>query len=467
MIISNLINTTAEILKVAIKSSQPTDQIVSKILREKKFIGSKERKFISETVFASLRNLTLLENCNKPIQIENPNSSVSMILNTLLISDSDYIDTGYSAQKLLSLIYPNKNIIIKELITELMLNNFELTIDDVTNWITNTDYVVNELAKSLNIFKLPEYYDIISNFYSCAPWILENVHNQGYDPSELAKSLVLPAKVCLRLTEKGFEDKIHSMLDIKAIPYHKSQMIPDCIILDKRAKLDDTDEYKNGMIEIQDEGSQLIAYALAPKGVSTVLDACAGAGGKTLHIASINPLAQITASDAEYLRIKEFAKRLRRYNRRDINIKHAKTMHINHLTNLFGGMMFDYILIDAPCTGLGTARRDPLKKLRVTQKLAEKMQTRQLQILEAYSKLLKPGGIMVYATCSLVTTENQETVTKFLESNLDFVTDNLYDVLNEQGISPIGMKPDDYSVSLMPHIHGTDGFYMARMKRIE
>ena len=470
MIPNTLITTTSEILKIALKSSQPTDITVSKLLREKKYIGSKERRFISETIFACLRNLSLLENCyisNMELMPEvQKDLSMNLVLGLIIISENDNQGWKYSPNELLSLIYPNKEISITQFVSDILLNNFNLTIEQITNWIENTNFNVKKLSATLTDANNNYSINHIANLYSCPAWILEDVAKRGYSPLEFAMSLNKPANVCIRLSDMSNSDIIIGMLNNKSIPYHFSKYIKECIILDKRAKIDDTDEYKAGLFEIQDEGSQMIGYAVSPTGSCTILDACAGAGGKTLHLAKLNPDAQeIVASDSEFLRIKEFSKRLRRYNKTNITVKHASSMKQTHLQNLFGGMLFDYVLIDAPCTGLGTARRDPLKKYRITQKIADKMHHKQIEILTAYSKFVKPDGVLVYATCSVVSNENEKTVERFLTENSDFEPDNLYSILADNIVLPEGINPDDYSLSLMPYIHGTDGFYMARMKR--
>lgn len=477
MLPETLILTAAEILKIAYKSSQPTDLVLSKLLREKKYIGSKERRFVSESVYTILRNLTFLEKCSERIfgSIETvpdtDNSTLhytKLLLSLLLISDNDSLGLNYNPNQLLIKVYPNTFTTIQSTIFSYLLKINYLPIDEMPRWQDNCIKNLKELsAYFLDTAKLNDS-EYLSEAYSCPVWILENVEKSGFSPDEFARSLTVPAPVCLRVSDISAMDTVTKMLESRDIPYHFSTMLKHCIILDKRAKIDDSEEYLSGMFEVQDEGSQLIAYSLAPEGAANILDACAGAGGKTLHISNICPDAvQIVASDSDYLRLKELSKRLRRYNISNISIKHAKTMDYEFLDDLYGGRLFDYVLIDAPCTGIGTARRDPLKKFRLTQKLVEKMQKKQLEILSAYSRFVKPDGILLYATCSVLREENQEVVDIFLTENPEFVPDNLYDVLYKNDIKPLGIKPDSFYLNLMPHIHGTDGFFMARMRRVD
>ncbi|MFA7626818.1 MAG: hypothetical protein WCZ17_07200, partial [Candidatus Kapaibacterium sp.] len=447
-----------------------SDKLLASLLRENKNIGSKERRFISETIFTVMRNLTFISNSSKNIFpqlfFDNFRNEFLYVLSLLLLSDDDRLSWAYHPKQLLSKIYPNKDFQVVDFILEIFNHKNFLTLEYRTNWISNAA----TSSKSLSINYLENKYidDIssISEILSCPKWILDHVVEQGVSPSKFAESLTVPANICLRASDPSIYKHLENMLDGHGIVYSKSNMLPGCYILAQRAKIDNSEEYRKGFFEFQDEGSQLIGLALSPNGKCTILDACAGAGGKTLQIASLCPEAdEIVASDVEYLRIKEFSVRLRRYRHENIAIKHAKSMNYEHLDNVFQGRMFDYVLIDAPCTGLGTARRDPLKKFRVSEKLAEKMHLRQVEILDMYSKFVKPGGILVYATCSVLMHENQNTVSKFLESNPAFEPDRLKPVFELHGVYPEGLSDDAYCLTLFPHIHGTDGFFMARMKK--
>lgn len=462
-----LIQTSSDILKTAIKSSQPADQIVSKLLREKKYIGSKERRFVSESIFCIMRNLYAVEELSELIWDKSKrNDTFYNILTLLLITNTNRFDWQFNPVELLKAIYPNKTIIVNEFIYQLLSESKLLEKQAIDTWIdeinSNITILSDKFQSSSNDWNMQE----LEKYYSCPTWILDNTGVSDFEYIDFAKALNVPAKVCLRVTNSSSKHLITNMLEQNNIPYHNSELLQDCLILDKRAKIDNTDEYKSGLFEVQDEGSQLIAHSLAPTGNSTILDACAGAGGKTLHLAKLCPNAKsIVASDSEYLRIRELSKRLLRYNYDNIVVSHAKDMDIKYLTNLYKGKLFDYVLVDAPCTGIGTSRRDPLKKYRTTLKIAEKLQKKQLDILNTYSQFVKPGGILLYATCSFLKTENEDTINTFLASNLEFEPDDLYKALANQEIYPKGLNPEDYHLTLYPHIHGTDGFFMARIKR--
>jgi 16S rRNA (cytosine967-C5)-methyltransferase len=383
------------------------------------------------------------------------------------LSENDDLGLKYNPNLLLSKIYPNIEINIQQFVVDFLTLNDDSTLYTSLNWLENSKYLVNELSKKYNDNLSSITDSDLGILYSCPEWIIEDLNSSNVNASEFCKSTNSPAPVCIRVSDTLHTQAIENMLVNKEIPFSYSKLVPNCIILHKRAKIDDTIEYKNGLFEVQDEGSQLIAYSLAPQPGDIILDACAGAGGKTLHIANICPDAtEIVASDSDFLRIKEFSKRLSRYNAKNITIKHAKSMEFDKLNSVFKNQLFDSVLIDAPCTGLGTIRRDPMKKYKITSKIAEKMQQKQLEILTAYSKFVKPGGILVYATCSVLSIENQSVIERFLSSDENFCGDSLADVFENYGIKVTGLKPDDFYLNLMPHIHGTDGFFMARMKKL-
>lgn len=460
---------TSDILNIILKSSKPSDLVLSELLREKKFIGSKERKFVSASVFAIMRNITFLEYASKDFFhdfSENDNNlTLKNLLSLIILTFDSNLDLSYEPQHLLSRIYPNKENLVLSIIKNVICS-LGLVNGTYSEFVKNMEVKKAELIERYFLNANKKNINDASIFYSCPEWILENISMQNLNPYEYAKSLNNSAPVCIRVTNPVYITQVTEMLENNNIPFHFSKIIQNCIILEERSKITETDEYKSGKFEVQDEGSQLIAYSLNPKGKSTILDACAGAGGKTIHIANLCPEAKlIMACDNNYLRLKDLPHRLKRYNFDNLSVKLVKSMDTKYLDSIFKNTLFDYILIDAPCTGMGTARRDPLKKFKITSALARKMHHKQVEILEAYSKYLKKGGILVYATCSTLSIENQETVQKFLERNTDFIPDNIYNTFGENNIFIEGLAPGCYYAGLMPHIHSTDGFFMARMKK--
>ena len=200
--------------------------------------------------------------------------------------------------------------------------------------------------------------------------------------------------------------------------------------------------FKKGFFEIQDGGSQMIAEFLNPKPGMKVIDACAGAGGKTLQMAAMmENKGSIIAMDVEAWKLKEFQKRAKRNSVHNVEIKAIESNKtIKRLHN-----RADRLLLDVPCSGTGVIKRNPDTKWKLQPQAIEKVRALQMDIVNNYSKMLKVGGEMVYATCSLLTSENEDQVRNFLDQNQNF------EFLAEQRIHPS---------------ETSDGFYMARLKRL-
>ncbi|MEY2828850.1 MAG: hypothetical protein RIQ33_708 [Bacteroidota bacterium] len=216
--------------------------------------------------------------------------------------------------------------------------------------------------------------------------------------------------------------------------------MPDAFILKQRRNVFSNQLFKNGWFEIQDAGSQLIAPFLKVEPGMRVIDACAGAGGKTLHIATLmQNKGRIIAMDVEAKKLDEVKRRARRNGVSIIEtkwIENSKTIKRLHETA-------DRLLLDVPCSGLGVLKRNPDAKYKIDPTFINQIKITQQDILQRYSTMLKKEGMLVYATCSLLPSENNKQIEIFLANNKN------YTLLDEQMI--------------YPSEHGFDGFYMARL----
>jgi len=217
---------------------------------------------------------------------------------------------------------------------------------------------------------------------------------------------------------------------------------PDAIMLKQRSNVFSSEAFKNGWFEVQDAASQLVVQHLEVKPGLRVVDACAGAGGKTLHLASLmQKKGQIIALDTEQYKLDELKKRAKRAGADNIEsrlIESTKTIKRLHDSA-------DRLLLDVPCSGLGVLRRNPDAKWKLKPEFIQSIQVVQRDILQNYSKMLKKGGLMVYATCSILPAENELQVQYFLANNPEFT------LLAERKTTPAK--------------DNMDGFYMATLKR--
>jgi len=230
-------------------------------------------------------------------------------------------------------------------------------------------------------------------------------------------------------------------------------------LMDKPA-LTKLELFTSGAIEVQDEGSQLLALLLDAKRGEMVADFCAGAGGKTLAIgATMRNTGRLYAFDTSAHRLDALKPRLARSglsNVHPVAIAHERDERIKRLR----GKM-DRVLVDAPCSGLGTLRRNPDLKWRQNPKSIEELCAIQMNILRGAARLLKPGGRLVYATCSLLREENEAIAEAFSEEFKDFVPLKAADLLNELKVPCFESlcTTDGHYLRLWPHVHETDGFF--------
>jgi len=234
-----------------------------------------------------------------------------------------------------------------------------------------------------------------------------------------------------------------------------------CSRLDDKIPLNKDALFTEGKIEVQDEGSQLLCILLAPRRNDMVVDFCAGAGGKTLMLAAMmNSQGRLYAMDVSEKRLANLKPRLKRSGASNIQpmlIDHENDLKVKRLAG-----KIDRVLVDAPCSGLGTLRRSPDLKFRQSPGSIETYTRQQAAILASASRLLKKAGRLVYATCSILPEENQQIVQAFLAAHTDFILRPAGEVLREQRVA---LDALDY-LELRPHLHKTDGFFAAVLERI-
>ncbi len=260
---------------------------------------------------------------------------------------------------------------------------------------------------------------------------------------ELA-SLNTEASVVLRVnTLKTNLKKLQQQLEKDGISTHTQANFPYALILEKRQNLFNRKEFLDGLFEIQDAGSQLIAPYLKAEPNMMVIDACAGGGGKSLHLASLmKNKGRIISMDTEGWKLTELKKRAARAGVTCIETQEIESAQtISNLAN-----SADRVLLDVPCSGLGVIKRNPDAKWKLSLEFIEKIKVLQQEILSHYSVMVKPGGQLVYSTCSLLPSENEKQVATFLETQKEF------QLVSEQTIYPS---------------EGFDGFYMALIRKIK
>ena len=480
----NLIDNCGQLLNIILKSPNSADRTAEIFFRDKrKIIGSKERKFISQIVFATIRNLILIKNISSVLELEkhlySPNLFIKgkkysiMVTIQILLADNFHPDFDYISLAGIKYIENEKTLTIIESICA------DLSAIQDTKNICN--YVVNELSKNItnyfnshktcaknkhfNFNNINDALDTLENFYSFPKEFVSNLQISQKtigisNVFDVFNSMNRPANICIRVNKSISDvDNVIKMLKEQEIESYKGNISPHCIIIPERKQLTTLDIYKKGYFTIQDEASQLVGYAINPNLNDTILDACAGAGGKSLHLADIqNDSGNITATDVDLKKLKEISKRAKLTNYKSINV-----IANNNIKN---NKKFDIVLVDAPCSGSGTIRRDPMKKYTINTKTINKISKKQLEILTNYSQYVKTGGSLVYATCSIFPQENEEVVNQFLENNTDFTPAPLYTHFNKHKVNITNLNETDFYITLFPFINNTNGFFISYMRKI-
>lgn len=370
------------------------DKVIEKVLKQNPKWGSRDRRFIAETTYNIVRWYRLL----------------------LEVSQSQHDDYW----KLFGAWLRLKG-------TELP-SWPEFTDVDFTEW----NYRLRQ-AQSIRKVResIPDWLDDIG----------EKELGKAWD-SEL-HSLNDEARVVLRANTLRIRRKdLQKVLKDEGVETEEISIAPDAIALRQRQNVFTLAAFKQGLFELQDGGSQLIAPFLQVEPGMRVIDACAGAGGKTLHLAALmQNKGRILAMDSETWKLDELKKRARRAGAGNIETRTVESSKVIKRLEKSA----DRLLLDVPCSGLGVLKRNPDAKWKLTPDFIERVHELQQHILSDYCTMVKPGGMMVYSTCSLLPSENEEQVKVFLEQHSDFA------LQEEKKIAPS---------------EGFDGFYMARIKRI-
>ena len=306
-----------------------------------------------------------------------------------------------------------------------------------------------EELKSLPARRIKGKFDKLSSIRkyreSIPDWLDElGVESLGENRwSNEIKALNKHAEVVLRVNKlKISANELQKSLNKEGIVTRPLDGYPDALILAKRSNVFATKAFKSGWFEVQDASSQKVAHFVQPEAGMRVVDACAGAGGKALHLAALmENKGQIIAMDIYKNKLMELKRRARRNGIHNIEtrpIESTKTIKKLHSAA-------DRVLIDAPCSGLGVLRRNPDAKWKLSQEFIDKLAQTQSKIIQQYSRMVRPGGKLIYATCSILPVENEEQIREFINSpeGADFKVES--------------------EIHIWPSESGFDGFYMARL----
>ncbi|MDP3538718.1 MAG: RsmB/NOP family class I SAM-dependent RNA methyltransferase [Azonexus sp.] len=399
------------VLGQLLRFEYPADAVVSRYFRDHRELGHADRAFVAETVFAVLRRGRSLEaRCGGKL------SDRGLLLTVLTVT------RGWSQRELAPVLRASEE-----------------------EWLAAAKAMPESEFSPAVRSDLPD-------------WLYARLEAQfGVEEVvKLAHALNQPAPLDLRVnTLKTNREAVLAQFETEGIAAIPGPLSPMAIRLREKPALAKHPLFLEGAFEVQDEGSQLLGYLMEPKRGELVVDFCAGAGGKTLLLGALmKNTGRLYAYDVSDKRLAKLKPRLARSGLSNVHparIEHERDTKIKRLSG-----KADRVLVDAPCSGLGTLRRNPDLKWRQNEDSVAELAIKQAAILDSAAKMVRPGGRLVYATCSLLTAENDAIIEAFLASHPEFTLTPASAVLAKHGITVDG----DF-LRLLPHQHNTDGFFAA------
>lgn len=413
-----ILEACSELVRLTLKFDHPADAIVSRFFRDHRGLGPRERATLAETVYTVLRKKQLFDHFA-------PSGS------------------GPKERRLAILGFYGPGDFLRSALTEQEIN-----------WL--------DQCEKVNVADLMERHR-----HNLPEWLVQPLKDQlGAEFWPLVESFNKGAGLDLRVNalnaKRADVQKELAQLGIKAVP---TPFSPWGLRIAGKPTLNKMESFKRGAFEVQDEGSQLLAMLLDAKRGEMVVDFCAGAGGKTLAIgAAMRSTGRLYAFDTSAHRLDSFKSRQARSGLSNVHpavIAHERDDRVKRLSG-----KIDRVLVDAPCTGMGTLRRNPDLKWRQNLQAVEEMTVKQTAILQSAARLLKPGGRLVYATCSVLPQENEAIAQAFSEANPEFAPLDAGEVLSDlkvEGAAGLcsGGESGQRFLRLWPHRHQTDGFFAA------
>ena len=291
--------------------------------------------------------------------------------------------------------------------------------------------------------------------YSQPQWFIERLRKDWPDNwQQLLEGLQQrpPFTIRVNLQRVTIKQYIERLVEM-GITARPVKGVPSALVLDQAVAVNALPGFEQGHVSIQDAGAQLAAQIMKPVDGSSILDACAAPGGKTGHLLEIAPAIQLTAMDVDELRLEKVAENVRRL---DYPVK-LVTGDAAKPQGEWAELQYDQILLDVPCSATGVMRRHPDIKLLRKPGDIEELVKRQQAILNAMWPLLKPGGELLYATCSVLPAENEAQIEKFINNNSNVVVKEIKDIR--------GLKTG-HGIQILPEVNDMDGFYYAMLGRL-
>ncbi|MDF2522089.1 MAG: rRNA ((967)-C(5))-methyltransferase [Clostridia bacterium] len=326
--------------------------------------------------------------------------------------------------------------------------------------------VLRNISRSKDSIKYPdkekEPVQFLSVFYSHPEWIVKKwLEDYGYDFTEqlLAANNEVPHFTIRANRLKTDRESLKQILRQEEIEYSDGLYNEEALYIKGTSSIEEKQSFKDGLYQIQDESSMLIGHVLDPKPGELIIDACSAPGGKATHAAELmGNNGIIIARDIHKHKLELIQQSCRRLG---IDIVKTQLFNAKDLDESLVDRA-DRVLLDAPCSGLGVLRRKPDLRWKKSPDNFSELSELQLEILHTVARYVKPQGVLVYSTCTINKSENIDVIERFLEENREFYLEDL------TGLVPANLESGTKSkgyIEIFPHIHGIDGFFIARLRR--
>ena len=441
---SSLFGHVIELYDIVRTGRRPADGVVGEFFRARRYLGAKDRRFIAAMVFGLLRHYRLVEfHAEEAFRLAGGGSVPRSMPAVALICAYVIKVTGETTDSLA----PDLCGLWRVYVPDTDCARFLEVVSTAALPIEAEKHSARELAIR---FSFP---DLI-----VGEWI------ERYGPDETARlcsSLNTPAPTTIRVNTLATSvEQCRDALIEEGVETQRTPLSPVGLTFSKRINAQALRSFKQGFFEMQDEGSQLLSLLTAAAPGATVVDACAGGGGKTLHLAAMmGNQGKLLAIDVEEARLKNIRQRLTRAGVSVVQL--CLAYRDREVIRQWTGKA-DVVLLDAPCTGVGTFRRNPGAKITFTGSFVERVVQTQHEVLEEYAPLVRPAGRLVYSTCTLLKKENEDQVEGFLSRHPAFELVSASEVLSQHDVRIESGSP---YLTLLPHKTMTDGFFAAVMTR--
>jgi len=421
----------AELLDTIFGSSGRAEQAVSSYFRSRRYAGSKDRRWISEFLYRTLRHLGDVDWALAQIALDSSNRRRAIVAALVLDEQAlpEFAETCFQGAHAL-----------KEL----------------------SEVELEALAQLPNLDKAARPAHVTGNF---PEWLAALLQDQyGGKADAIMATYAMRAPLTFRVNRlKADRDAVLEQLQSEDIPARATDLSPVGIVIGENRNLNAHELVKSGVLEIQDEAAQVAALLAQAAPGMQVMDYCAGGGGKTLAMgADMENSGRIIALDIDARRMRDVASRCKRA---DLTIAETRVFPADDEESAFLDALrakMDCVFVDAPCSGSGAWRRQPEQKWHLTAERLAELTALQADILQEASTYVAPGGRLIYATCSILEQENSAQVDHFLAQNPDFQVTEFAPIWTE---AEIGKEPTGKFLELTPELYGTDGFFAGVLTR--